>query len=358
MKNPFTHTPGRVGDANISTTIEEKVYENFRYPQPSECVYKITGIRGSGKTVIFGNILRHYKSDEMKTEGWLVYDLSSARNPINTLISYLLLEPEVKKALLSEKTSLSVSIPVVGISAGFDTKTDIDAEVRLEQLIGILIKAKKKILIGIDDIAKTDEMAEFCSVYAKLIRNTMEDEIAVPWPVYLICSGVYQNFYELGEVPNLTFFKRAAELKTEVFPMPAMAIKYEDKTGMKEDMAISFAKMTKGFAYAYQVFGSAYFEHKDKGEEYVVKHAKSELFSQCYEKIWKELPDGEREILKVISNGPKKRKQVIEELKNKGSYQVNSNALKKMGLLADSAESYGIAEITLPFFGEYIQKYC
>jgi hypothetical protein len=358
MKNPFTHTPGRVGDANITTTLEEKVYENFLYPQPSESVYKITGIRGSGKTVIFGNILRHYKTVDMKAEGWLVYDVSSARNQISTLISYLLLEPEVKKALLAEKTNLSISIPFIGINAGVDTKTDYDDEVRLEQLIGILVKAKKKIMIGIDDIAKTDAMTEFCSVYAKLIRNTLEDEIAAPWPVYLICSGVYQNFYELGEVPNLTFFKRAAELRTEPFPMPAMAIKYEDMAQMDEDKAISFAKMTKGFAYAYQVFGSAYFEHKDKGEEYVLKQAKSELFAQCYEKIWRELPEGEREILRIVSSGPKKRKEVLEELNGKGSYQVNSTALKKMGLLLDSSESYGVAEITLPFFGEYIQKYC
>ncbi len=358
MKNPFTHTPGKVGDANINTSLEEKVYENFMYPQPSESVYKITGIRGSGKTVIFGNILRHYKSAEMKADGWLVYDVSSARDQISTLISYLLLEPEVKKALLAEKANLSISIPFVGINAGVDTKTDYDDEVRLEQLIGILVKAKKKIIIGVDDVAKTDAMTEFCSVYAKLIRNTLEDEIAAPWPVYLICSGVYQNFYELGEVPNLTFFKRAAELKTEPFPMPAMAIKYEDVAQMDEDTAISYAKMTKGFAYAYQVFGSAYFEHKDKGEEYVLKQAKSELFAQCYEKIWKELPDGEREILKIVSTGPKKRKEVIEELNGKGSYQVNSTALKKMGLLADSSESYGVAEITLPFYGEYIQRYC
>ncbi|MBR4671338.1 MAG: hypothetical protein IKO84_12150 [Butyrivibrio sp.] len=59
-ENPFTHTPCRFGDANISTTIEEKVYENFRYPQPSECVCKITGIRGSSNLSlesIFRNIV-------------------------------------------------------------------------------------------------------------------------------------------------------------------------------------------------------------------------------------------------------------------------------------------------------------
>ena len=74
------------------------------YPQPSESVYKIVGIRGSGKTVIFGNILRHYKTEKMKADGWLVYDISSARNQISTLISYFLLEPEIKNKLLAEKT--------------------------------------------------------------------------------------------------------------------------------------------------------------------------------------------------------------------------------------------------------------
>ena len=355
MKNPFTHTPGKVGDANISTDIEEIVYENFRHPVPSEGVFKIIGVRGSGKTVIFGNIIRHYKSKEMKDEGWLSYDLSSARSPINTLISYLMLEPEVKKALISEKANLNVTIPLVGVSAGISGGTDYDSEVRLEQLLGILVNSDKKIMIGIDDISKTAGMTEFCSVYAKLIRNVKDDE--TPWPIYLICSGVYQNFYELGEVDNLTFFKRSYELRTQAFSYPAITIKYEDLLGMDEDTAIEYARETKGFAYAYQVIGSSYFEYGDKGKEEVLRHAKSELFSQCYEKIWKELPSGAKEIMSAVADGPKKRKEVIEIVSNKGSYQVYSTSLKNMGLLVSSDESYGVAEITLPFFGEYIQKY-
>ncbi|MBE5833110.1 MAG: hypothetical protein E7309_00540 [Butyrivibrio sp.] len=354
MKNPFTHTPGRVGDANISTNIEESIYENFSYEIPSENVYKIIGIRGSGKTVMFGNILRHYR--EKKEGGWLVYDLSSTRSPIDTLISYLSLEPDVKKFLVSEKTSIGISVPVVNISTDLSPDIEYDKEVRLEQLMRILIELGKKILIGIDDIAKTDEMAQFCSVYAKLIRNMTAD--GRPWPVYLICSGVYQNFYELGEVPNLTFFKRAAELRTEPFAMPAMTIKYEDLLSMDEDTAIYYAKLSKGFAYAYQVIGSAYFQYSDKGDEYIIKHAKSELFSQCYEKIWKELPEGERKILRIVSSGKKKRKEILAEMDKPSSYQVHSNALKKIGLLADSSEAYGNAELTLPFFDEYVQKFC
>ena len=59
-----------------------------------------------------------------------------------------------------------------------------------------------------------------------------------------------------------------------------------------------------------------------------------------------------------MADGPKKRKEVLDKMKNKGSYQVYSTALKNMGLLSSDPESYGVAEITLPFFGEYIQKYC
>ena len=70
-----------------------------------------------------------------------------------------------------------------------------------------------------------------------------------------------------------------------------------------------------------------------------------------------EILEGEREILRIVSTGPKKRQEVLAEMKNKNSYQFNSNSLKKQGLLEDSSSSYGVAEITLPFFGEYIEKY-
>ena len=357
MKNPFTHTPGMVGDSNIVTKKEEIIYNNFLYDVPSESVYKITGIRGSGKTVIFGNVIRHYKTEAMKKEGWLSYDLSSARNLIRTLLSYMSLEDEVKPLVMKDKSSLTVSVPFV--SAGMEMKdNDIDEEVRLEQLLSVLIRSGKKILIGIDDIAKTKPVTEFCSVYAKLIRNTVSDLDNRPWPLYLICSGVYHNFHELGESKNLTFFKRSAEVKTEPFGLASMAVKYENSLGIEEEKAIELAKLTNGFAYAYQVIGSAYFENSGSSLDHILKLAKGELFSQCYEKIWSELPDGERGILRILSHGPKKRSEVIAEMNKGNNYQVYSNNLKKMGLLKSSDEAYGRAEITLPFFGEFIDKYC
>ena len=170
--------------------------------------------------------------------------------------------------------------------------------------------------------------------------------------------GKKKSLSETLTVIFLLFFKKAAEVSTEPLSIAAMAIKYENTLGLKEKEAIELAKMTKGFAYAYQVIGNSYFENSGKNAEFILRQAKGELFSQCYEKIWSELPEGEKEILRIVSKGSNTRKEVISEMKNGTSYQVNSNNLKKMGLLVSTEQAYGKAEITLPFFGEFIEKYC
>jgi len=357
MQNPFTHTPGIAGNANIPTMLENEIYENFKFTPPSEHVYKIIGVRGSGKTVILGNVMRYYRAEEQRKDGWLVYELSSSRNPVKSMISYMMMEPEISDLRTKGKVDFSFTVPILGlnVSAGLEDE-DIsiyDEEVVIEKVVETLVRKKKKILIGIDDIAKTPAMTEFCSIYAKLIRKQTDE--GYPWPVYLICSGVYENYYDLGEVDNLTFFKRAAEIKTVPLSTPDIALKYETTLAITESDAIKYAKETRGFAYAYQVFGSNYFQYKNEGIDYIKKAAKSELFSQCYEKIWKELPKGEKELLRIIASGTNKRHDIMPKMNNGKNYQVYSTKLKNMGILI--AENRGEVQFTLPYFDEYIQKY-
>ena len=60
-----------------------------------------------------------------------------------------------------------------------------DDEVELDKLIDKAVAKGKRILICIDDIAKTDAVVAFCSVYAKYIRAGK--------PVYFICTGLFSN---------------------------------------------------------------------------------------------------------------------------------------------------------------------
>ena len=57
MQNPFTTTFSKIpANTYIPTEQEQEIIENFSYDNPSESVYKITGVRGSGKTVLLAKV--------------------------------------------------------------------------------------------------------------------------------------------------------------------------------------------------------------------------------------------------------------------------------------------------------------
>ena len=65
--------------------IADEIIENFRSEESAKYVYKITGLRGSGKSVEYSKIIKNLTG---KRE-WLVYTLSAAGNPTETLIAKL-----------------------------------------------------------------------------------------------------------------------------------------------------------------------------------------------------------------------------------------------------------------------------
>ena len=75
MQNPFTTTFSKIpDDSYISVEQLDEIIQNFSYETPSESVYKITGVRGSGKTVLLAKIVSTLKSDEFKDKGFEILD--------------------------------------------------------------------------------------------------------------------------------------------------------------------------------------------------------------------------------------------------------------------------------------------
>ena len=56
MQIPFTTTFSKIPSTYIKTNQSIDIIDNFNYDDPSESVYKITGVRGSGKTVLLAKI--------------------------------------------------------------------------------------------------------------------------------------------------------------------------------------------------------------------------------------------------------------------------------------------------------------
>ena len=306
MQNPFTTTFSKTPEYTyIHTEKTEEILENFIYDNPSESVYKITGVRGSGKTVILAKVEEELRTNESRYINGLVFDVNPARDILGQIGAML-------------------------VKAGFGSQD--------------------KKTTGIDEVSKSEEMVKFASEYGRWLR--------AGYPVYFVCTGLYENIQELSNVKNLTFFRRAATVKTEPLNMIRMTEMYKSKLDIDSDEAREMAKITKGYAYAFQELGVLCFKKKeDESLEDILPKLKAELFAYSYEKIWEEMTEMDRFLAGLLTDKEEyKREEVLKLMGEKaGSYSMYRDRLIKRGIIKTRQ---GYISLALPYFDEYIKEYC
>jgi hypothetical protein len=159
-------------------------------------------------------------------------------------------------------------------------------------------------------------------------------------------------------VKNLTFFRRATTIKTEPLNAVRMAEMYKKKLGVDGEEAKKMARLTKGYAYAFQELGVLYFRKKENETlEDITPDLRTELFAYSYEKIWEELTEADRFLMSLLTDKNEyKRDEVLNLMGDKsGNYSMYRDRLIKRGLL-ESRQAY--ISISLPFFADYIKEYC
>ena len=323
MQNPFTTTFSKTPEYTyIHTEKTEEILENFVYENPSESVYKITGVRGSGKTVILAKVEEELKNNENRYINWLVFDVNPTRDILEQIAAML-----VKAGFGSEEkktTGINISATVLGSGGGIGYTADksnhfFDIGVEVEEMIQNVQKKGRKILIGIDEVSKSEEMIKFASEYGRWLR--------AGYPVYFVCTGLYENIQELCNVKNLTFFRRATTVKTEPLNMIRMTEMYRSKLNIDVSQARELAKITKGYAYAFQELGVLCFKKKENETlEDILSKLKSELFAYSYEKIWEEMTEMDRFLAGLLTEKEEyKRDEILKLMGEKaGSYSTAS----------------------------------
>ena len=354
MQNPFTTTFSKTPEYTyIAIDKTKEILENFSYEMPSESVYKITGVRGSGKTVILAKIEEELRNEKNKEKGWLVFDLNPTRDMLGQIAA--MLHKEGFGGSDTKGRSINISATFFGaggeIGYGAEKANDFfDIGVEVETMIQQAKEKGKRILVGIDEVSKTTEMIRFASEYGRWLRAN--------YPVYLVCTGLYENIQEVSNVKNLTFFRRATTLKTEPLNMIRMSAMYKKQLPVEGDEARKMAECTKGYAYAFQELGVLYFKKRDTETlEDIIPDLKAELFAYSYEKIWEEMTDGDR-FLAALKKKKKeyKREEVLELMGEKaGNYSMYRDRLLKRGIL-EGRQAY--ISLALPYFADYIKEYC
>ena len=354
MQNPFTTTFSKTPEYTyIDTEKAEEILENFSYDSPSESVYKITGVRGSGKTVLLAKVEEELRSGIYKADNWLIFDVNPTRDILGQIAAMLVKEGFGGKTKSGTGVNLSATVLGTGGGFGFSSEKNMeffDIGVEVENMIQQVQKKNKKILIGIDEVSKSDEMVKFASEYGRWLR--------AGYPVYFVCTGLYENIQELSNVKNLTFFRRATTIKTEPLNMIRMSEMYKSKLNVESAQAVQMAKLTKGYAYAFQELGVLCFKKKDEESfEDILFKLKAELFAYSYEKIWEEMTEMDRFLASLLTEKEEyKREEVLKLMGDKsGSYSMYRDRLLKRGIL-NSRQGY--ISFALPFFAEYIKEYC
>ncbi len=354
MQNPFTTTFSKAPENTyIATNKTDEILENFSYQNPSESVYKITGVRGSGKTVILAKVEEELRSDFNKEKGWLVFDLNPTRDMLGQVAAMLHKEGFGKTDIKNRSINISATVLGSGGGVGYASeKEDVffDMGVEVETMIKQAQEKGKKILIGIDEVSKTSEMIKFASEYGRWLRAN--------YPVYLVCTGLYENIQEVCNVKNLTFFRRATTIKTEPLNIVRMSEMYKNKLNIKVEEAREMAKCTKGYAYAFQKLGALYFKKKrTEGLVDLIPELKAELFAYSYEKIWEEMTEADRFLVSLLTEKAEyKREEVLKLMGDRaGNYSMYRDRLLKRGIL-EARQAY--ISLALPYFADYLKEYC
>ncbi len=351
MQNPFTTTFSKVPDNTyISTEQLDEIIGNFTYDNPSESVYKITGVRGSGKTVLLAKIEDEMRNESFEKKGWLVCSLSPARDMLQQFAAYLRKADIVKEK--KDNKSVNVSASIMGTGGGIGVSSSgqdkfFDIGIEIGEILKKASKLGKKIFIGIDDVSKTPEMMIFAAEFGKWMIER--------YPVYMVCTGLYENIEQLYNVSNLTFFRRATTIMTKPLSYIRMTEMYRRKLGIDSLVAKEMAEMTKGYAYAFQELGVLSFKNRYDNPKDAEDELKSELYAYAYEKIWEEMSEGDRELVcLLIGKDEYKREEVINRMSKPKNYSVYRDRLIRRGIISARQGYLGLA---LPYFSDYIKDY-
>ena len=354
MQNPFTTTFSKNPEYSyIYTEKAEEIIQNFLYDKPSESVDTITGVRGSGKTVLLTKIEEEFRSEENVKKGWIVLDINPTRDMFQQIAAMLVIEGLGKQTSLSK--SFNVAASVLGTGGGLGISSEkgeqiFDIGVEIEEMLKFAQKKNKKILVGVDEVSKTSEMIQFASEYGKWLRAN--------YPIYLVCTGLYENVMEVSNVKNLTFFRRATTVKTEPLNAVRIAEMYRKLLHIDIEEARKMSRMTMGYAYAFQELGVLYFKKQPSQTlDDLVPDFKTELFAYSYEKIWEELTEADRFLVKLLTEKDEyKREEILTLMGDRsGNYSMYRDRLLKRGII-ESRQAY--IAFALPYFADYIKEYC
>jgi hypothetical protein len=338
MSNPFSLTFGKSPLEMIPRVVQQQeITDMFSAEIINQQVYIITGLRGTGKTVLLNDIAKYYRNEDH----WEVIELNSERDLLQSLASKLYDIKGVKDAFI--KAKIDVSALGIGVSAE-DTFQYNDIESAIAKMLEVLKDKKKRLLITIDEVVNSKNMRIFASAFQIFVRQD--------YPIFLLMTGLLQNITNLQDEKSLTFLYRAPKIQLGSLNISAIKEKYKQVFELEDEEALELARYTKGYPFAFQVLGYMYWNNPSVPN--VMLDYKLYLYEMVYDKIWSELSKKDKKVCVAIAKSETGKIKEVREILKMTSNEFNpyNDRLKKKELILKSERGY--CEFVLPFFKEYV----
>ena len=223
MNNPYTLTFGRRPYSYISRYEQvNSVIESFNGEYPSAQVYMITGVRGSGKTVLMTNIEKELEKDK----AWITIELNPEMDLLEGLAARLYSRPELSALFIKAEIDLSF----FGIGVSISKSAPITSiETAIERMLKVLKKEKKKVLVSIDEVTNSQNIKTFASAFQIFMRQEYD--------IFLLMTGLYENIYNLQNEDTLTFLYRAPKIQLTSLNIGAIQHNYKEVFGISDGVS-------------------------------------------------------------------------------------------------------------------------
>ena len=338
MSNPFTVSFGKspLEEIERPTQINE-IIDVFSAQPIDRQIYIITGIRGSGKTVMMSSVAKRFKAEE----DWIVVELNPETDMLRGLAAKLCSESACSE--IFRRAKLNLSLLGFGIEISGEPPIS-DIESALDRMLESLKKKGKRVLVTVDEATNNSNVRIFAAAFQIFVRHEL--------PLFLLMTGLYENIEDLQDEKSLTFLYRAPKIHLKPLNMFAIASRYRSLFHLDESDARKMASVTKGYPFAFQVLG--YLTWRGNcGYDDILPLYRQYLEEYVYDKIWSELSAKDREaVIAIAKSGTGKVSDILLRLDSTaGKFSPYRDRLIKKGIVSDGTRGY--LSFTLPLFGEY-----
>lgn len=346
-ENPFILAFGEVPEIMLDVESRSKMILNdIRASRPNFRNFMISGLRGSGKTVL----LRSIQEILEKEKDYIFVNLDmgdgKTKNLLSQFAAILVTLPGMKNLYTKAEVRIAIGNAEISIDNNnpfMDTRTEI------AKMLAVLKKLNKKIVITIDEVIDNDGFTTFASAYKELTND---------YPIYLIMAGLKENTDIIINNPVNTFLRRAYPVELEGLNITLICKKYEEILGLTHNEAEELAVLTHRYSFAFQALGYSYFEYGAK--RYIDEYDKLlELF--VYRPLWNKLSSKDKEVLIGINktiksgNGRAQTNDILDSCNlKKNEFSPYRRRLNNSSIINTS--EFGIVTYNYPRFDIFVDN--